>query len=666
MSSPYFLFSVAINQYRSKDIPNLHGCLNDAESLKSCLSFILGQAPPRAIYSLTDARATRSAIISGFFEHLIDNPEINPGDPIIIHYSGHGGRTVVPGGWSIPARTAETLCPSDEWMLDSLGKVIPGIPDVTVNALLRLLARRKGNNITFICDSCHSGGIDRSIDASHPAARYNAKTPPLPSDIDHHILHQANCVGEAFPFHGDYESHILLAACAEDQRAHEVWRGLKRVGAFTEALTTKLRQLKNMSSIEHVTYSQLVTSLSLSHSQNPQCEGHHGECFLFGDRNGRTPFVFPLTVDNRTLHVAAGEAHGVTVGTEMSIYRHASALKRLGVMVVDQVGPVSATLRRRLGDDDFEVPRNSWAGISTWNAGDIRVFAASLRLPDSSHSEYRLLRADVKEESHIALHATSSGYITVERQDPLMTKFSSPSVDSMLTVGPSLPRALQKIAHFYFHLGRRQAHAEALLDSNSLSTKHVSLHMRRLENDEGLLHPGSKITLAENTFYLDAEHSGCYYTLTIDNKSHYGLYPYLFYFNPDDYSITAVYLPPTTAVWPPLKAYASLTIGDGRCGTRLNFTLRGGCFDGGFFKLIVCTRNISLAHIAQKSPLFETPSAPVIAYPDGDSCGERMMLDVLHTTPEFWSASVVAVTFRKREPWSFSFTAFRDAIGSRF
>ncbi|KAJ6589341.1 caspase domain-containing protein [Mycena capillaripes] len=648
MSSRYFLLSIAINQYPS-GIPKLEGCLNDAESVKSCLSFILGPTPPSAIFSLTDAEATRSAIISGFFAHLVHNPEIRVGDPIIIHYSGHGGRAWLSGRHGLPTRVVETLCPADQSTLDDQGRVIPGIPDVTVNALLRILARHKGNNITFICDSCHSGGVDRGLDAEchdrgphaeYHVARYSRETPHLPPNIDRDILVEADCAGEAFPFHGSYTSHILLAACAEEQRAYELSDGFHCFGAFTAALTSRLRRLKY--SIEHVTYSELMASIILRtkpyYPQNPQ--------------NEATPCVFRLSAENGTFYVAAGEAHGVSVGTEMNIYRQPSALDCLGTLVVRHIDPVSATVQRRHGDDPFEVPANCWAGIRTWNTGDLRVFASPsvpLHLPDFQ-SVYRLHQAVTQEESHITLYLTSDGYITVERQDPLINTFSSHSVNSNLTVGPSLPSALQKIAHFYFHLGRqKKLPSNAFLDSDQLTvSKYVSLHMSRWDlDDEGMSRGRSKVSFKDNTFYLDAE-STRRYSLTIVNKSHLGFYPYLFYFNPADYSIKALFLPPSTAIEPPLKHRGSIAIGDG-FGETLNFTPEGTGSDGGFFKLIVCTRNINLIHIAQASP-FETITTSGSSPASTSYGSDRLLLDVesQRAVEKIWSASLVAVKFGKR------------------
>lgn len=127
---------------------NLAGCLNDADDFKSCLDEILGCTSPSAVRSLTNSRATRSAIITTFHEHLIDNPDILPDDTIVIYYAGHGSQAPAPAEWQVPGGMVETLCPADQGVVcPQGGDRVPGIPDVTINALLSILAREKGTNI---------------------------------------------------------------------------------------------------------------------------------------------------------------------------------------------------------------------------------------------------------------------------------------------------------------------------------------------------------------------------------------------------------------------------------------------------------------------------------------------------------------------------------------
>jgi hypothetical protein len=127
---------------------NLAGCLNDADDFKSCLDEILGRTLPSAVRSLTNSGATRSAIITTFYEHLIHNPNILPGDTIIIYYAGHGSQAPAPAEWHVPGGMVESLCPADQGvMCPQGGGRVPGIPDVTLNALFSILAREKGTNI---------------------------------------------------------------------------------------------------------------------------------------------------------------------------------------------------------------------------------------------------------------------------------------------------------------------------------------------------------------------------------------------------------------------------------------------------------------------------------------------------------------------------------------
>lgn len=105
------------------------------------------QVPDSQIAFLTNELATRKAIISQFLTHLVENPGIERGDPILLYYAGRGSRAVPPSTWMFMSNTVDTICPYDEWLEDPEGGFIAGIPDRTINALLRKLARVKGNNI---------------------------------------------------------------------------------------------------------------------------------------------------------------------------------------------------------------------------------------------------------------------------------------------------------------------------------------------------------------------------------------------------------------------------------------------------------------------------------------------------------------------------------------
>ena len=119
--------------------------MNDACAMNSFLSTL--QLPEANVRTLTDESATREAILSSFRNHLIENPRIEKGDPIIFFFAGHGSRVEAPKEWETSDGKIETICPYDEWTQDRDGKEISGIPSMTINELFRTLAGEKGNNI---------------------------------------------------------------------------------------------------------------------------------------------------------------------------------------------------------------------------------------------------------------------------------------------------------------------------------------------------------------------------------------------------------------------------------------------------------------------------------------------------------------------------------------
>ena len=143
---------IGIDRYKSDKIRNLQGSKADAQSVIDLLSRKF-RIRSSHFLCLADERATRSAIISGFQDHLIDNNNIERGDAIVIYYAGHGSRAAAPKGWVADETKVETICPYDERTFDCDGKEIFGIPDRTIGGLLRKLCSYKGDNIVRM--TCH-------------------------------------------------------------------------------------------------------------------------------------------------------------------------------------------------------------------------------------------------------------------------------------------------------------------------------------------------------------------------------------------------------------------------------------------------------------------------------------------------------------------------------
>ena len=117
--------------------------------------------PPRNILSLFNESATRDNILTAFNSHLINNERIAQDDLIIVFYAGHGDSVEAPG-WDTDGRMVETVCPYDVTAFEPTARPLEvvntgvstpkyGIPDRTINALMRQLANKKGDNI--VCPS---------------------------------------------------------------------------------------------------------------------------------------------------------------------------------------------------------------------------------------------------------------------------------------------------------------------------------------------------------------------------------------------------------------------------------------------------------------------------------------------------------------------------------
>ena len=113
-------------------------CTGATVDLQNVSEYLTGEnmnVPRDHILSLHNDNATRTAIISAFREHLIDNPKIKKGDAILFYYSGHGGYLKAPTGWIIvkgagddPDDMIEVILPHDEGVEDPL----TGIPTYAI------------------------------------------------------------------------------------------------------------------------------------------------------------------------------------------------------------------------------------------------------------------------------------------------------------------------------------------------------------------------------------------------------------------------------------------------------------------------------------------------------------------------------------------------------
>ena len=188
---PIMCCSIGVDAYPA-GFNSLAGSVNDIDAVEGVLFDPPGSGIPPAQIRLTRLAApgAGAATVSRFaaqtrlptHDNIRDallalaGPDVQPGDRVLIYYSGHGDQKQIAGSlvWH------EALVPCD----------VQYLYDFEVNALLHAISART-SDLTVILDSCHSGGATREdVDAAtleaegtprFLASGTNPGTPPDPT-----------------------------------------------------------------------------------------------------------------------------------------------------------------------------------------------------------------------------------------------------------------------------------------------------------------------------------------------------------------------------------------------------------------------------------------------------------------------------------------------------
>lgn len=266
---------VGINDYSPVGAggPDLRGCVNDVRDMANTLT-VLGIVPavPGSMRILTDARATRAAIISGF-KWLVSGAK--KGDVLVFYYSGHGSQ-VVDIGHEEPDARDETICPHDyatAGMIrdDDFRSMLAGLP--------------AGVNLDIIFDSCHSGSATRDAFAAVPSAdsavAYRYIEPPIdwgffldadPSMGVRRILSPEREAGTKDAVVVGL-NHVLWAGCRDNQTSAETLIGGVYRGVFTYCYCKALRGGGLLLTRRRLDSQVTINVRGMGFGQVPQLEG---------------------------------------------------------------------------------------------------------------------------------------------------------------------------------------------------------------------------------------------------------------------------------------------------------------------------------------------------------------------------------------------------------
>ncbi|PBK72061.1 hypothetical protein ARMSODRAFT_1082575 [Armillaria solidipes] len=286
-ASRFWAVLIGIDAYQSNP---LRGCVSDAKLVKKSLIEDVG-VPEKRIQCLLGSQIpipsndlftpSRSNIVNMLYS-LIDNPDIEPGDNIIIYYAGHGSSYYCSEHLSTESICqtgdcpVEALCPIDRDTIDSDEHWIPDISDRELSTLFTQISRAKGHHITFITDCCHATGFERQgRDSAIRTTR-----PTFHSDVNDMLraadqrLRDLPCYRSVLSkdWEPDMGSYVVLAACRDYQYARETTGKEGYCGIFTKTLVDVL---ESGDWKKEVTYVGLTKLLNQSCSQTPVVAGDH-------------------------------------------------------------------------------------------------------------------------------------------------------------------------------------------------------------------------------------------------------------------------------------------------------------------------------------------------------------------------------------------------------
>ncbi|MEH2214846.1 caspase family protein [Nostoc sp.] len=247
----------------------LEGAVNDTQIQKELLINLFGFQSDD-IRILHDQEATRKNILQAFEEHLIKWAQ--PGDVVVFHYSGHGSQVADPDKIFEDGRVS-TIVPIDSHLPPGYPNKGGKVNDITGHTLWLLMQAINTENVTFVLDSCYSGGARKGILTvrSRPGDQEllritDSKIQLLASTKEQEF--QKQLMSRLKLTNSDFvklrqqgvPKGVMLAAARRDQSAIDTSFADTPVGIFTYILSRYLWQQTSSESVDRVMVSAIATT----------------------------------------------------------------------------------------------------------------------------------------------------------------------------------------------------------------------------------------------------------------------------------------------------------------------------------------------------------------------------------------------------------------------
>lgn len=274
---------IGINDYINAP---LYGCVNDAILQRQLLIHRFG-FNPRDVVMLLNQQATRQGILDAIEEHLIEQAQ--PGDVVVLHFSGHGSLVRDPDPIYFSSVTGEgfagTLVPVDgrePYGSDHRGG---GVADIMGHTLFLLLSAIQTDNLTVVLDSCYSGASTRDIRVRAIEVIDNIEIAPQEKAYQERWLNHFGWSREEFVrrYQRGVARGVVLAATQYDQLAIDEQLNGFVAGAFSYRLTQHLWQ---QDSTPDRAIAEIQQQIPENYRQQPKLE------VAVGSNYGQQPLYF--------------------------------------------------------------------------------------------------------------------------------------------------------------------------------------------------------------------------------------------------------------------------------------------------------------------------------------------------------------------------------------
>ena len=273
------------------------------------------------IHLLENEKATKQGIVNAFHHLLL--PELDQGDVVYFHYSGHGQQVIDNNNDEFDGFD-EALVPYDS-PLSYLEGVYEGenlLRDEELGQLLNEVRERIGptGNLLAVIDACHSGTGTRGMSAVRgtdqkmaPKGYKNAASANAKSDFNSMESRVAANLAPMVAFFGAAPNQLNFETKDENG---------KSVGSLSYTFSKKLAEAE-----KDMTYQRLFDLIKLEMSaiaprQQPQAEGQLNQQILGGEIVGKTTYfrVLRYQEEDPSLVIEGGWLQGIREGTIIGFY----------------------------------------------------------------------------------------------------------------------------------------------------------------------------------------------------------------------------------------------------------------------------------------------------------------------------------------------------------